>query len=318
MKVLITGGNGYVGKAVSQALSRNFDITVLDKGSTISTSSEYEFISIDITDRESLSTLFQGNKFDVVIHLAALKSISESLQVPDLYESVNEIGTANLFETWNESIKNGLFIFASSAAVYGNLDLGRPIREDDRCSPDNPYGNTKLNTEWYLTRLAAMSGKRISILRFFNVAGSYDGEVMEVSPSNLIPIIVSRGLNNQALTIYGSDFATTDGTPSRDYIHVLDVADAIEDLILATENSNEWGVIQTFNLCSGFSFTVKQIFDLINETFGLTMEAHYSPRREGEVGIITGDNSKIESVIGWTPKRTINDIINSYEKYFLD
>jgi len=313
MKILITGGAGYIGSHVAKQLleSKMHNITVLDSFKTgfentiktLKSFGEFEFIEQDLSKWEEVEAIFQRNQFDVVIHFAASLLVGESVQEPIKYYMNNTCNTANLVNLCNKyRVKN--FIFSSTAAVYGEPSSDKmPLIETEFTNPINPYGSSKLMSEQIIKDTASANKEfKYVILRYFNVAGAEEslsiGECHEPE-THLIPLVVKTALGRRdKIFIFGDDYDTPDGTCIRDYIHVDDLASAhISALEYLDENESE-----VFNCGYGHGFSVKEVIDTVKKVSKVDFRVEIATRREGDPAILIADNKKILQKTNWKPK----------------
>jgi len=320
MNVLVVGGAGYIGAHIVDLLCRKgYSVTVFDNlesGFSENLNSSSIFIKGDILNKESLDLLFKENNYDSIIHMASLKSTSESMKNPNFYTENNILGSINLI---NHAISNNIkkIIFSSTAAVYGK-PMYNPIDEKHSTNPINYYGFTKLSIENYLKWLSNMNKIKYVSLRYFNVAGySRDKELIkftEKNPQNLLPIImeVLKGSRN-FLKIYGKNYNTKDGTCLRDYINVIDLANAHVKSLQYLE-SNESTVL---NLSSSKSHSVLDVISCAEAVTGVKVNYKYVNRREGDPEILFSSYKKAKRTIGWKPeKSSLEEIVSSmWSKY---
>lgn len=313
MKILITGGAGYIGSHVAKQLleSKMHNITVLDSFKTgfentiktLKSFGEFEFIEQDLSKWEEVEAIFQRNQFDVVIHFAASLLVGESVQEPIKYYMNNTCNTANLVNLCNKyRVKN--FIFSSTAAVYGEPSSDKmTLIETEFTNPINPYGSSKLMSEQIIKDTASANKEfKYVILRYFNVAGAEEslsiGECHEPE-THLIPLVVKTALGRRdRIFIFGDDYDTPDGTCIRDYIHVDDLASAhISALEYLDENESE-----VFNCGYGHGFSVKEVIDTVKKVSKVDFRVEIATRREGDPAILIADNKKILQKTNWKPK----------------
>ena len=271
MKILVTGGAGYIGSFMVKALlERGHELVVFDnlkRGHREAVDSQAVFVEGDIKDRESVDLLFEKNKFEAVMHFAGLISVEESTKNPDLYYQNNVVGSKNLFElSINHGIRN--LIFSSSAAVYGNPNQV-PIPEDHPKNPTSPYGATKLQVEELLAKLAGEHPEvGFVCLRYFNAAGgALDGSLGEDHnpETHIIPLAIQAVLLGREFNLFGTDYDTPDGTCIRDYIHVIDLVDA-HILALEKLQKNPGGYF--YNVGTGFGFSNREVINTVEAVGG--------------------------------------------------
>jgi len=305
VKVLVTGGAGYIGSHVVKLLGEmGFDILVYDN---LSTGHKWavlygKLVKADLSDRDTLRKIFEEFKPDAVMHFAAYIVVPESVKEPLKYYRNNVINTINLLEVVEEyRVKN--FIFSSSAAVYG-IPEKIPVDETAPLNPINPYGETKATVERILRDFNS-SGKDFGYvsLRYFNVAGADpEGKIgfAYPNPTHLIIRAVKTAKGEfERLYIYGTDYPTPDGTCIRDYIHVTDLAEAH---ILALEYLLDGGKSDVFNCGYGHGFSVLEVVNTVKRVTGKDFKVEVAPRREGDPPVLVADNKKIKKRLNWTPK----------------
>ncbi len=326
MSILVTGGLGYIGSHTVVELNKSgFDTLVIDNlsNSHISvlenlnkiTGKKNHFENIDLTDKNHLKLFFEKHKsIEGVIHFAAYKSVSESVNNPLKYFNNNLISLINLLELLSiRKIEN--FIFSSSASVYGNIDTS-PIKEYFKKIPASPYAETKLIGEKIIFDFSKKNKNFKSIsLRYFNPIGAHDslliGELPIGQPQNLIPRItqsISNKIDN--LCIYGNDYNTRDGTCVRDYIHVMDVAESHVYALKQLINSKDL-IYDNFNVGTGEGKSVLEIINCFEKTNKLDINFSFSKRRAGDVESIYADVSKINKQLNWYSKYKIEDALKS-------
>lgn len=319
MAVLIVGGAGYIGShAVRQLLDRNEEVIVIDNletGHRKAVPGECTFFQGDIRDRVFLEKVFGSASIEAVMHFAANSLVGESMKDPLKYYDNNLYGTLCLLKTMKTFGVDKL-VFSSTAAVYGEPE-NIPITETERTKPENPYGETKLAIEKLLHWCEQAYGFRFMILRYFNVAGAHlSGEIGEdhFPETHLIPIILEAACGKRdKLLIYGDDYQTPDGTCIRDYIHVVDLADAH---ILALEKLREENISRIYNLGNGCGFSVREILDAAKEVTNKDIDAEIAPRRPGDPAILQASSLKAKKELGWCPSYTsIHSIIESTWKW---
>jgi UDP-glucose 4-epimerase len=297
MKLLVTGGAGYIGSVVSaQLVEAGHDVTVLDDLSTGHADAvppQARFVQGSIDDTGELL----GEGFDGVLHFAAKSLVGESVQRPGLYWSHNLGGTLALLDAMRRA-GVGRIVFSSTAATYGEPE-NTPILETDPTRPTNPYGASKLAVDTALTAFAGMYGLAAVSLRYFNVAGAY-GPYRErhAVETHLIPNVLKVALGErESATIFGTDYPTADGSCVRDYVHVSDLARAH---LLALDACAE-GEHQIFNLGNGTGFSVKEVIDVCREVTGHEIPEVVGPRRAGDPAVLVASSDKIQRELGWKP-----------------
>ncbi|MEZ0072787.1 UDP-glucose 4-epimerase GalE [Planotetraspora sp. GP83] len=304
MKLLVTGGAGYIGSVVAaQLVEEGHDVTALDDLSTghaDAVPSGARFVEGSITEARGL--LSEG--FDGVLHFAAKSLVGESVEKPALYWSHNLGGTLALLDAMRETGVNRL-VFSSTAATYGEPPLdgtrSRAILETDPTRPTNPYGASKLAVDTTLTAFAGLYGLAAVSLRYFNVAGAY-GRFRErhAVETHLIPNILKVALGErESVSVFGDDYPTADGTCVRDYVHVADLARAH---LLALDACTA-GTHEIFNLGSGTGFSVKEVVDVCRQVTGHEIPTVAGPRRPGDPAVLVASSDKIQRELGWKPGR---------------
>jgi UDP-glucose 4-epimerase len=307
VKLLVTGGAGYVGSVCAAVLiERGHEVVVVDNlstGNRDAVPAGAEFVEADIKDVAS-SILGEG-RFDGVLHFAAQSLVGESVVAPDRYWSGNVVTTLALLEAIRESGTPKL-VFSSTAATYGEPER-TPITESMPTAPTNPYGATKLAIDHAITSYSNAYGLAATSLRYFNVAGAYAGfGENRVVETHLIPLVLQTALGQRAkISVFGTDWPTPDGTAVRDYIHVLDLADAH---ILALESATS-GSHTIFNLGSGQGFSVREVIDACARVTGLPIAVENAPRRAGDPAVLIASSDLATTELGWSPQRTDLDVI---------
>ncbi|MFC6080748.1 UDP-glucose 4-epimerase GalE [Sphaerisporangium aureirubrum] len=305
MKLLVTGGAGYVGSAVAARLAdTGHEVTVLDDLSTGHADAVppgAEFVQAPIT--EAGPVLEQG--FDGVLHFAAKSLVGESVADPGLYWSANLGGTLALLEAMRRAGVPRI-VFSSTAATYGEPER-TPIQEDAPTRPTNPYGASKLAVDTALTAYAGLHGIGAVSLRYFNVAGAHTaagGQVYgerHAVETHLIPNILAVALGRRpSVDVYGTDYPTPDGTCVRDYIHLTDLADAH---LLALDACRP-GSHEIYNLGSGTGFSVHEVVSACREVTGHPIPANVRERRPGDPAVLVASSDRIQRELGWKPVRT--------------
>jgi len=310
----VTGGAGYIGSAtVALLLERGFDVTVLDDCSTGHAEvvpAEATFIKGSLLDGDSVKRALQG--CDTVIHFAGKSLVGESVQNPDLYFETNVNGSQILFDEMDGAGVTRI-VFSSSAATYGESKV-QPIVETHKTAPTNPYGETKLAIDNLLTDLAAEENFAAISLRYFNVAGAAQSGghwlAERHSPeTHLIPNVLKASSDNP-LKIFGSDWETKDGTCIRDYVHVVDLAQAH----LLALDALKSGVHEIINLGSGGGYSVKEVVDCASRIVGSEIPRIDAPRRDGDPAILIASIEKAREILGWEPARNLEAMISdAYE-----
>ncbi|AVZ39343.1 MULTISPECIES: UDP-glucose 4-epimerase GalE [unclassified Dietzia] len=303
MRLLVTGGAGYVGGVCATVLvERGHEVVILDDlstGNRDGVPAAATFIEGDVADLAG-EVLRSGPGFDGVVHFAARSLVGESVEKPGEYWRGNVVTSLALLEAMRAADVSNL-VFSSTAATYGEPEQ-IPITEDMPTRPTNTYGATKLAIDHAITSYAAAHGLAATSLRYFNVAGAH-GPVGEnrVVETHLIPLVLQVALGHRsAIKVFGDDWPTPDGTCVRDYIHVADLADAH---LLALE-SNRPGVHRVLNLGSGEGFSVREVIDVCREVTGHPIPDVVAPRRAGDPAVLVASSEKAMTELGWTPTRT--------------
>ena len=302
MKLLVTGGAGYIGSVVtSQLRDEGHEVAVFDdlsKGHESAIPEGAKFVEGNLLDKERISeALSEG--FDGVLHFAALSLVGESVEEPEKYYRNNVCGTLNLLEAMAEHGAERL-VFSSTAAVYGEPDEV-PIKEDDPAQPTNPYGASKLAVDRMIGAVAEARGLSATSLRYFNVAGARGRFGEDHEPETHLTPLVLRAASGEwdHVDIYGTDYDTHDGTAVRDYIHVEDLGRAH---ILALEGA-EAGEHRIYNLGNGEGFSVRQVIETAREVTGMDIKAVEADRRPGDPPVLVASSEKITKELGWKPEK---------------
>lgn len=315
MAVLVCGGAGYIGSHVVKLLVENGkEVVVVDNLETghVDAVDEKAILELgDLKDEEFLDRIFSKHKIEGVIDFAAFSLVGESVSEPLKYFENNFYGTLCLLKAMKKYNVNNI-VFSSTAATYGDAE-NMPILETDRTEPTNPYGESKLAVEKMFKWAANAYGLKYTVLRYFNVAGAYPtGEIGEAHSceTHLIPIILQVALGQrEKIGIYGDDYPTEDGTCIRDYIHVMDLAEAH---LLALDRLLKGGDNQTFNLGNGEGFSVKQVIEVARKVTGHAIPAEVSPRRAGDPAKLVASSEKATKILNWKPKYdSLEQIIES-------
>jgi UDP-glucose 4-epimerase len=310
MKILVTGGAGYIGSALTYLLiEQGHQVSVIDdlsNGFKDNVNPKANFIYGSILDE---SILIQGLiGIDAVIHLAAKIRVEEGEVKPELYKKVNIEGTQLLL---NKCKEFGItkFVFASTAAVYGDPE-DFPVTEESKVSPLNVYGETKLVIDQYLAKSAADIGLSAISFRFFNVGGALQtkqGEWLKINHEGATHLIPSTLHSNEKkpLQIFGNDWPTEDGTPARDYVHVIDIADAIIKSLVHLEVPGH----TVINLGTATGSTVLQVAQTAEKVLNRKISYTFAPRRSGDSFALVTSNEKAKKILGWTPSYGLNEIL---------
>jgi UDP-glucose 4-epimerase len=312
MRVLVTGGAGYIGSVtVEQLVESGHDVLVVDTlvtGHRESVALGAELSTASVRDKDTLVGLLREHRIEAVLHCAARSLVGQSMKDPGLYYSENVVGGIALLDALREAQVDRI-VFSSTAAVYGEPDRV-PVRETAPTQPVNPYGASKLAFEsamgWY-----SAYGLRSVSLRYFNVAGASHRFGERHDPeTHLIPNMLTAARGGPQLTVYGNDYPTADGTAIRDYIHVLDLADAH---IAALELTADMAAGQEIaNLGSGSGFSVKTVLDTAARVIGSPIPHDFGPRRAGDPPVLIASYERASELLGWRPRRgSIEDMVGS-------
>jgi len=310
MRVLVTGGAGYIGSVVAtQLVAAGHDVTVLDDLSTghaDAVPAGATFVKGTLRDCAA-EVLADG--IDGVLHFAARSLVGESVAEPAKYWSANLGGSVALLEAMRE-IGVRTIVFSSTAAVYGEPER-TPIAETDPTRPTNPYGASKLAVDVTLAEFARLYGFGATSLRYFNVAGAHragdgawSGE-RHNPETHLIPAVLAAAAAGQPVQIFGADYPTRDGTCTRDYIHVTDLADAHLRALAAGRP----GQHRVYNLGDGTGFSVRQVVDVCSEVTGIAIGTDVAPRRPGDPAVLVASSERIQAELGWHASRDLRDMV---------
>jgi len=314
MAVLVTGGAGYIGSHTVAALhERGEEIVILDnlqQGHKEAIIAGKLYVG-DLRDADVLDKIFQENEIDAVIHFAANSLVGESMKLPGKYYHNNVYGTLCLLEKMNEYGVRRI-VFSSTAATYGEPDRV-PIDEYDRTLPTNAYGETKLAMEKMMNWFDVAHQVKSISLRYFNAAGAHaSGKIGEDHrpETHLVPIVLEAALGKRPhVSVFGTDYATEDGTCIRDYIHVSDLADAH---VLAVDRPRSGADSAVYNLGNGQGFSVKQVIEAARKVTGKDIPAVYEARRAGDPAVLVASSERARTELGWKPSRDkLEDIIES-------
>ncbi|CAN2210363.1 GalE UDP-glucose 4-epimerase [Candidatus Nanopelagicaceae bacterium] len=316
MRVLVTGGTGYIGStAVEILLTQGFEISILDDcsmGHADTVPAGVRFIQGSLLNASEVADALQG--CDAVMHFAGKSLVGESVEKPDLYHSVNVDGTRILLdEMHKQSITK--IVFSSSAATYGEPKVV-PILETSETSPTNPYGATKLAIDHMITAEAAARGISAASLRYFNVAGALKAQrgwlaERHKPETHLIPNVL-RSTADNPVKIFGTDWPTADGTCVRDYVHVIDLIDAH----IKALNSLGAPGHEIYNLGSGSGYSVREVVAAASAATGTDIPYVDSPRRAGDPAVLIADISKAKAKLDWSPTREITTMVSDTLKSF--
>ena len=314
MKILVVGGAGYIGShMIKRFQNTDHQIEVLDNLSTgfKENSQNYKLHICDLSNKEQVHKILKENKYEMVMHFASSINVGESYDHPMKYYENNVINTLNLLECMID-LKILNFIFSSTAAVYGEPE-SIPIKEEQNLSPINPYGKTKSVVENILSDYDKSYGLKYISLRYFNACGAHiDGTIGERHnpETHLIPLILqtASGRRNN-FKIYGNDYKTKDGTCIRDYIHVMDIAEAH---LLSLEKLIQTQSSDIYNIGNKQGYSVREIIDVVEKVTQIKISYEISEKRKGDPAELIADNSKISEKLNWKAKYSdLNTIINT-------
>ncbi|AFS48742.1 UDP-glucose-4-epimerase [alpha proteobacterium HIMB59] len=314
MKILVVGGAGYIGSHMLKRFQNtNYNIEILDNLSTgyKDNTLGYQLYNCDLADKDKLHSIIQKGKYDLVMHFASFINVGESYINPQKYYENNVTNTQNLL---NSMVQNKIlnFIFSSSAAVYGEPE-SIPISEEHTINPVNPYGQTKAIVEGVLKDYDSAYGLKSICLRYFNACGAHlDGSIGEQHKpeTHLIPLVLQAASGRkESIVIYGEDYPTTDGTCIRDYIHVMDIAEAH---LLALEFLKEKQISEIFNIGNNEGFSVKEIIEIAEEITQKKIKVNIQSKRKGDPARLIANNKKITDRLNWSAQYSdLKTIISS-------
>ncbi len=315
MKVLVTGGAGYIGShAVYLLIEKGYEVVIVDnleKGFESNIHKKAKFYNANIRDYKAIKNIFEKEKnIHAIMHFAGLIVVPESVEKPLEYFDVNTSGVLNLLNVAKDyDVKT--FIFSSTAAVYGE-PKSVPIKEDDFKHPINPYGASKLSAEYLIEGWAKAYNRNFVIFRYFNVAGAHESGEIGIKGkglTHLLPLVISAALDkNKTFYVFGNDYDTKDGTCIRDFVHVNDLVNAH---ILGMEWSLKNNQSDIFNLGTGEGYSVQEVLDQAIKVLNINIKNEVGPRRAGDPAKLYSDTSKVRKILGWKPKYTLDEIIES-------
>lgn len=322
MKILVTGGMGYIGShTVIELLNRGDEVIIVDNLSNSSieildkikelTGKTPEFYEVDLLNEQALEAVFKAHQFDSVIHFAGLKAVGESVTIPLEYYHNNITGALNLCRLMDKYNCRNL-VFSSSATVYG-MNNEVPFKETMPLSTTNPYGATKLMVEDILRDLYNSNNEwRIVLLRYFNPIGAHKsgliGENPKGIPNNLLPYVMQVAVGQlECLNVYGDDYDTPDGTGVRDYIHVVDLA---KGHLAAIDYMKDHKGIEAINLGTGNGYSVLEIVKMVEQVSGRKVNYRIAPRRAGDIATGYADASKAKELLNWKAEKHLYDMCN--------
>ncbi len=301
---LLTGGAGYIGSHVLRALqAAGFDAIVLDdmsSGVRERVPEGVPFVEASVLDTDRVRAALEEHRVDGVVHLAAKKAVGESMEQPLLYYRENVGGYESLLRAMLDAGVDRM-VFSSSAAVWGTPASER-VTEDEPTNPISPYGETKLVCEWMLRDVARATGMRWASLRYFNVAGAGATELADTSVANLVPLVFQALTSGRRPQVFGDDYPTRDGTCIRDYIHVVDLAEAH---VAAARRLDEGPLGEVYNLGRGEGVTVKEVLDVARRVTKTEFEYDVVGRRAGDPPAYFADPGKAERELGWKATRDL-------------
>ncbi|MCJ8292941.1 MAG: UDP-glucose 4-epimerase GalE [Colwellia sp.] len=325
MKVLVTGGAGYIGShTVLSLLENNYDVIVYDNLANSSlesidrveklTGKKVEFVEGDICDKEKLSQLFKQSAIDAVIHFAALKAVGESAAIPLSYYQNNVHGTVCILEVMQQHQVHN-FIFSSSATVYGEENDVPYVETMKLGTPSSPYGASKVMVERILADLALSDNKFRGVsLRYFNPIGAHEsgniGEDPKGIPNNLLPYVAQVAVGKRdKLSIFGDDYPTKDGSCERDYLHVMDLAQGHVAALDWLNRHSDFRGVEAFNLGTGNGVSVFAIVKAFEQAINKTIPFEVSPRRAGDLPAFWANASKANKELNWQANRSLEQMM---------
>ena len=330
MKILVTGGTGYIGSHTSvELLNTGYEIVIIDNLSNSKievvdrikkiTGKDFKFYEMDLRDEDKLKSIFKENDIDAVIHFAGLKAVGESVEKPIMYYQNNIDSTLTLCKVMNEyNVKK--LVFSSSATVYGDQKI-LPIKETASLSTTNPYGSTKLFIEYILDDIYRSDNEwSIVKLRYFNPVGAHEsgliGEDPNGIPNNLLPYI-TKVANKELpyLNIFGNDYNTKDGTGVRDYIHVVDLAKG--HLSALNYINNNKGSI-SINLGTGTGYSVLEMVEAYKKVNNIDVPYKIVDRRDGDIAECFADPTKAKELLNWEAKLGLEDMVKSAYNFVIN
>lgn len=305
MKILVTGGAGYIGSFMTTLLlEKGYEVVVVDnlsRGYKYAVDSRAEFIVGDLNKKEFVSNLFLKNEFGGIIHFAGYISMAESMENPYIYFQNNFLAALNIVDEATKNRNPVPIIFSSTAGVYGN-PIQIPIPENHPKNPTNPYGESKLMVERALSWYREIYGLSFISLRYFNAAGaSLDGKMGENHnpETHIIPNAIKSAINKSEFILYGNDYKTDDGTCIRDYIHVLDL---VEAHVLALEKLQKDKGGFFYNAGTGKGYSNKDVIGMVKKVSGADFKVKIVQRRPGDAESLVADPTKINTELGFKPK----------------
>ena len=300
MRILVTGGAGYIGSVVVETLlNTGHQVVVYDdlgKGHLEAIHPEATFVHAQLVEREHLRQTLQAHQIEAVIHLAASSLVAESVAHPEAYFENNVSGSLAVVSSMVQAGVKRL-VFSSTAALYGEQEE-MPIGEDAQTQPTNPYGASKLLVEQMLPWLSQAHGLVCTSLRYFNAAGASERYGEDHRPeAHLIPLVLEAALEDRPIDLFGTDYPTPDGTCVRDYIHVLDLAQAHIQALTRSEPG-----LRIYNLGNGLGYSVRQVVESARRITGRALPIHERPRRPGDQVSTVASAERIRAELGWQPQ----------------
>ena len=299
MRVLVTGGAGYIGSVIVEKLALDgYTPVVYDslvKGHAAAIPAGVPFVQADVLDTETLRNTLRTYDIEAVIHMAGLIEVGLSVTDPDRFFEVNVGGSISVVRAMVDAGVHRL-VFSSTAALYGDAEV-MPLTEDVPTCPTNPYGESKLMVEQMLATVAPARGMICTALRYFNAAGATANHGEQHEPeTHLIPLVLAAAASDQQIRVFGTDYSTPDGTAVRDYIHVLDLAEAH---LLALRTSNPG--LHIYNVGTGHGYSVREVVEMSRIVTGRTLPIQEMPRRTGDQVMTVASSAKIRAELGWSP-----------------
>ncbi len=330
MKILVTGGTGYIGShTVVELLAKGYTPVIADdlsnskKGVLNSiekiSGKKVLFYETDLCDKKSAEKIFDEHKIEATIHFAAWKAVGESVEKPLKYYRNNLLSLINLLEIYTDR-KLDNFLFSSSCSVYGQSDVLPVTEKTPLKKAESPYGNTKQVGEEILSDTIHAAGFHAIALRYFNPAGSHEsaliGELPLQPPTNLVPVITQTAIGKRpSVTVHGSDYNTPDGTCIRDYVHVVDIANAHIAAVERLLNKKTKNNYELYNLGSGNGNSVLEAIHAFEKVSGQKLNYILGPRRPGDVEKVWADTSLARNELNWTCKYSLEDIMSTAWKW---
>ncbi|MGN7888966.1 UDP-glucose 4-epimerase GalE [Dyadobacter sp. 22481] len=325
MKILVTGGAGFIGShTVVELHNAGFEPVIIDnlynsnlnvlEGIKKITGKTFPFYEIDCNDADKVRALFEKEKFDGIIHFAAYKAVGESVEKPLNYYENNLISLLVLLRAAKE-FNVDKFVFSSSCTVYGQPEKLPVTESTPRLPANSPYGNTKAIAEDIIRdHVHSAPGIKAISLRYFNPIGAHEtsliGELPNGVPSNLVPFITQTAAGlRKSLTVFGNDYNTPDGTCIRDFIHVVDLAKAHVKALDLLESQTDTNYYDVFNVGTGEGYTVLQLINTFEEVNGVKLNYTIGPRREGDVEQIYAQSDKVNNIMKWRAEKTMAEAL---------